>query len=238
MPSSSFFPPIGSRSAFARGRAISAVLALFLAGSAAGLAEPTEGRLTRIIDGDTLSIQVGNAPATFRLWGIDAPEREQAFGEQTAKAVEMLVLRKRVKVEPKSDDRYGRKLAEVYLPDGRSLGSLLVQAGYAWWYRQYAPGAKELERFETEAKAKKRGLWRATKPSAPWEFRKTKAALDARPTPVRTPESRGRHSTRTAPRAQRQPVAAQVYRTNAGKKYHRDGCRYLRKSKISCDEKL
>jgi endonuclease YncB( thermonuclease family) len=33
-------------------------------------------------------------------------------------------------------DRYGRTVAEIILPDGRSLNEEMVKAGLAWWYRQ------------------------------------------------------------------------------------------------------
>jgi endonuclease YncB( thermonuclease family) len=56
-------------------------------------------------------------------------------------------------------DRYGRTVADVILPDGRNLNHELVKAGYAWWYRKYAPHDRELERLEEEARGAKRGLW-------------------------------------------------------------------------------
>lgn len=36
--------------------------------------------------------------------------------------------------------RYGRRLAEVLLPDGRSLNQELIKAGLAWWFRKYSKG--------------------------------------------------------------------------------------------------
>src|SRR5262249_60900260 len=42
--------------------------------------------------------------------------------------------------------RYGRTVADVILPDGRSLNRELVAEGMAWWYRTYAPGDRGLER--------------------------------------------------------------------------------------------
>ncbi len=45
-------------------------------------------------------------------------------------------------------DRYGRTVGEVLLPDGRSLNRELVKAGFAWWYRRYAPDDETLEQLE------------------------------------------------------------------------------------------
>ena len=51
-----------------------------------------------------------------------------------------------------------------------------VSVGLAWWYRQYAreklPEDRQRYEFaETEARAKKAGLWAEKEPMPPWEFR-------------------------------------------------------------------
>jgi endonuclease YncB( thermonuclease family) len=43
-----------------------------------------------------------------------------------------------VTVDSDERDRYGRLVAEVRLPDGRSLNQELVRAGYAWRFRRYS----------------------------------------------------------------------------------------------------
>ncbi|MCK9377609.1 MAG: thermonuclease family protein [Syntrophobacterales bacterium] len=47
-------------------------------------------------------------------------------------------MSKEVTVVAQKKDRYGRTLGYVILPDGRNLNRELVQAGYAWWYRQFS----------------------------------------------------------------------------------------------------
>ncbi len=37
-------------------------------------------------------------------------------------------------------DKYGRMLADVLLVDGTNVNHTLVQDGWCWWYRKYAPG--------------------------------------------------------------------------------------------------
>jgi hypothetical protein len=76
-----------------------------------------------------------------------------------------------VHVRPRDTDRYGRTVAEVILPDGRSLNHELVRAGLAWWYRTYAPADDVLARLEHEAKTAGRGLWAQPDPTPPWEWR-------------------------------------------------------------------
>ena len=57
------------------------------------------------------------------------------------------------------------------LPDGRVLNQELVKAGFAWWYRRYAPDDETLVQLEREAREAKRGLWADPDPLPPWEWR-------------------------------------------------------------------
>ena len=76
-----------------------------------------------------------------------------------------------MKIHKRETDRYGRTVAKVVLPDGRSLNQELVRQGLAWWYRQYAPHDQILAGLEAEARAAKRGLWSERNPVPPWEWR-------------------------------------------------------------------
>ena len=60
------------------------------------------------------------------------------------------------------------------LPDGRNLNREIVKAGFAWWFRKYAPKDKELEALESEARAAKCGLWADPHPVPPWDYRALK----------------------------------------------------------------
>jgi endonuclease YncB( thermonuclease family) len=110
--------------------------------------------------------------AKVRLYGIDTPERKQAFGTRARQVASELAFRQTVTVRVRDVDRYGRLVAEVLLPDGRSLNHELVRAGLAWWYRQYARNDTALAQLEAEARAAKRGLWSDPQPLAPWTWRK------------------------------------------------------------------
>ncbi len=67
-------------------------------------------------------------------------------------------------------DRYGRTVGVVLLPDGRSLNRELVRAGFAWMYRRYA-NDQSLNDLEEEARVAGRGLWADRNPIPPWEWR-------------------------------------------------------------------
>jgi endonuclease YncB( thermonuclease family) len=107
-----------------------------------------------------------------RLHGVDMPEKAQAFGTRARQFASELAFQKTVTVRVRDTDRYGRLVAEVILPDGRSLNHELVRAGMAWWYRQYARSDATLAQLEAAAKAAKRGLWSDPHAVAPWEWRK------------------------------------------------------------------
>jgi endonuclease YncB( thermonuclease family) len=69
-------------------------------------------------------------------------------------------------------DKYGRTLADVLLLDGTNVNQTLVEGGWCWWYRKYAPGDTVLEGVEKEARAGRKGLWQDPYPIPPWQWRK------------------------------------------------------------------
>ena len=166
--------------------------------------QPLAGKVVSIADGDTLTLLVGTTQHRIRLNGIDAPESTQAFGTKSKQAIADKVFGKDVTVKWATRDKYKRILGDVYLGD-RWINHEMVAEGYAWHYIQYSTDAK-LAAAEKQAKEKKVGLWADAKPIPPWEFRRGKADPDA------DPDS--------------------VFVTASGKKYHRDGCKFIAKSKI------
>jgi endonuclease YncB( thermonuclease family) len=133
------------------------------------------GKVTAITDGDSIKVLHEKTEVTIRLAGIDCPELGQAFGQQAKKQTSKLSFGKMVTVQAKGKDRYGRTLADVILPGGRSLNQELVRSGYAWWYRKYSKD-ESLGKLEAEAREQKRGLWSDAKPTAPWDWRAARRA--------------------------------------------------------------
>ena len=95
-------------------------------------------RVIGISDGDTLTVLRGRTQARIRLHGIDAPETGQDYGSRAKQVASDLAFGKIVTVRPVEEDRYGRTVAEVILPDGRSMNREMVGRGAAWWYRAYS----------------------------------------------------------------------------------------------------
>src|SRR5207247_5883541 len=97
-------------------------------------AEQFTGKVVGISDGDTISVLREGKAVKVRLYGVDAPEKAQAFGTQARKFTGDLVFQRDVTVVVHTTDRYGRLVGDVLLPDGLSLTQELVKAGLAWWY--------------------------------------------------------------------------------------------------------
>ncbi len=132
--------------------------------------EEFAGRVIRILDGDTIEVLHNRSPERIRLAEIDAPEKSQPFGTRARQFAAELAFNQTVTVRPHDRDRYGRTVAEIILPDGRSLNRELVRNGFAWHYRRYSSD-QTLEALEQEARDNRRGLWHDLHPVPPWEFR-------------------------------------------------------------------
>lgn len=132
---------------------------------------PLLGPVVAISDGDTLTVLVDQRPVKIRLWGIDTPEKAQAYGARAKVALSDLTFGKQVSVDVRDIDRYGRSVGWVTVA-GRPVNLALVQLGMAWWFQRYAPRATDLQAAEAQARAAKLGLWADADAQPPWEFRK------------------------------------------------------------------
>ena len=132
--------------------------------------------LVRVVDGDTIRVDLDSGPITIRLHGIDTPERKQLLGAAATKALRSFVEGQALEIEPvEQNDGYGRMVAKV-LVQGDDINARMVETGYAWAYRQYLrhePGDERYCRLEAEARAAGRGVWVGASGDwqPPWFFR-------------------------------------------------------------------
>src|SRR5437667_11457485 len=136
------------------------------------------GRVVGISDGDTIKVMHNGKAEKIRLYGIDCPEKGQAFGQRAKQFTSAMVFGKTVTIQEHGQDMYGRTVGDVILLDGRVLNRELVAAGFAWWYRRYTTHDSTLARLEEDARAKKRGLWADPSPVPPWCYRKRQKGRD------------------------------------------------------------
>ena len=115
-----------------------------------------------VTDGDTL--RCGGVP--IRLLLIDAPEMDQGqWGEVAKDALQSLVAvgtRLYLEYDLERKDRYGRKLAYLYLEDGRLVNKELLRMGVAL-VSVYPPNVKYVDQFrevQEEAVRREVGLWK------------------------------------------------------------------------------
>ena len=132
-----------------------------------------QGKVVKVIDGDTFDLLDANKTTRIRLFGIDSPERGQAFNKRAKAFTDSLVAGKQIRVVVRDTDRYGRTVGDAYLSDGTHVNAEIVRAGYAWQFRQYSTDP-EISRLEQAARSKRLGLWEDQHAIPPWEFRKGK----------------------------------------------------------------
>ena len=135
----------------------------------------------KVSDGDTLNVQkvengkfVGEI-VKIRMFGIDAPEKTQDYGNESKQALEKLISGKTLEIEEKNRDRYGRTVAVVYA-DGKNVNEEMVKAGNAWWYQEYDKNDTRMQAYQENAKKNKLGLFGKRGYIEPWNYRREKKA--------------------------------------------------------------
>lgn len=133
-------------------------------------AHPQAARVVRVVDGDTLVVQMGDEQEKVRIVGIDAPETVdprkpvQCFGPEASAEMKLLASGKEVTLESKPDedhDKYNRLLRYVFI-GGKDIGAQMIREGYAYSYNYFPhPRLQEYKALEAEAKREERGLWKA-----------------------------------------------------------------------------
>jgi micrococcal nuclease len=149
-------------------RSLAFVLATLLAMATAGAGQTLTATVVRVVDGDTIRVDLGGHTEKVRYIGMDTPEihhptRGEEPGGRAATAVNRrLVEGKTVRLEldVRQRDRYGRLLAYVYVGE-MMVNAELVRLGYAQ-VMTVPPNVKHASLFVTlqrEAREAGRGLW-------------------------------------------------------------------------------
>jgi endonuclease YncB( thermonuclease family) len=132
-----------------------------------------QGYVVQVLDGDSLRVKRGSEIIEIRLYGVDCPEWGQEYGNKAKRYTKKKIYRKKVNVEPKDIDRYGRVVALVGSA-GNLINKDLVRDGRAWVYTRYCreqPFCMELEQLQVKAQKEKKGLWGTDNPVSPWQWK-------------------------------------------------------------------
>ena len=174
----------------------------------------TAYKVVKVIDGDTVKLNYNGKVTNFRLIGVDTPETAhphepvEAFGKEASEFTRNLLLGESVylRFDVEQKDMYGRQLAHLYrAPDGLFVNLEIVRQGYGHTYTHFPFKHMELFRhYGDRARIAAKGLYRDDA-SAQSDI---SSMVDTK-------------------------SESQVYVTRTGKKYHRDGCLSLSKSKIA-----
>jgi endonuclease YncB( thermonuclease family) len=150
--------------------AVASLLALFMVVAPARAAD-FNGEVIRVLDGDTIEVLHEKKAERIRLYGIDCPEKGQAFGQKAKQATSSLLFGKDVRIESHGRDKHRRTLGTVFDGD-LNVNQELVKEGWCWWFRKFVPKDQTLKQFEQEAKEAKKGLWTDPNPVPPWLYRR------------------------------------------------------------------
>jgi micrococcal nuclease len=150
--------------------AVVSLLALLMVVAPATAAD-FKAEVIRVLDGDTIEVLHEKKPERVRLYGIDCPEKGQAFGQKAKQATSSLLFSKEVRIESHGRDKHRRMLGTVFDGD-LNVNQVLVKEGWCWWFRKFVPKDQTLKQFEQEAKDAKKGLWADPNPVPPWLYRR------------------------------------------------------------------
>ncbi|MBI5288282.1 MAG: thermonuclease family protein [Chloroflexi bacterium] len=117
----------------------------------------------RIVDGDTIHVEIEGRDETVRFYGIDTPERgDPCFAEATERTRQLVASRAALRPDARERDRYDRLLRYVYTPEGLSVDAILIAEGYARAWRDDGALRAPLIALEDLSRAYRRGcLWSA-----------------------------------------------------------------------------
>jgi micrococcal nuclease len=131
-----------------------------------------EARVVRVVDGDTIRVELDGEEYRLRYIGMDTPETVRPgtpvewMGPEATEANRRLVEGRSVVLEKdvSETDRFGRLLRHVWVREGDGwllVGLELLRQGYAQ-VTTYPPDVKYVELFleaQREAREAGRGLW-------------------------------------------------------------------------------
>lgn len=128
-------------------------------------------KVVKVVDGDTIDVNIDNKIERIRLIGINTPESVdprrpvECLGIEASNKAKELLSDKEVYLESDSSqddrDKYGRLLRYVWTKEGLFYNLEIIKLGFAYEYTYIVPYKfqEEFKKAEETARTNKIGLW-------------------------------------------------------------------------------
>jgi micrococcal nuclease len=142
---------------------------LSLCTSQQALSAPYE--LIQVYDGDTVKLRDADGAFKLRITDIDAPERNQAYGKKSRRALTQLCKGRDILVTAQLTgmDKYQRYLGRLQC-NQIDASIYLTERGLAWHNSKYSSDVS-IYQAQRQAQFNKIGLWQEPNPIPPWVWR-------------------------------------------------------------------
>ena len=97
-----------------------------------------QSRVRYVVDGDSLYLE--NHEPQIRLWGVDAPERNESGYDRARNTLTGLALDQSVRCDIVDTDKYQRSVARCFLADGQEINRMMIESGAAKEYLRFTQG--------------------------------------------------------------------------------------------------
>ncbi len=133
--------------------------------------QPGYYKIIKVVDGDTINVEIDGKPKAVRLIGINSPELYdrrkpvECFAVEASNKAKELLTGKTVKLESDPSqgdkDKYNRLLRYVFLEKEINFNKMMVAQGFAFEYTYATPYKyqAEFKEAQKEAEENKMGLW-------------------------------------------------------------------------------
>lgn len=97
-----------------------------------------QSRVRHVVDGDSLYLE--NHEPQIRLWGVDAPERNESGYDRARNTLTGFALSQSVRCDIVDTDKYQRSVARCFLADGQEINRMMIDSGAAKEYLRFTQG--------------------------------------------------------------------------------------------------
>jgi len=95
-----------------------------------------QGQCRHVVDGD--SLYIAGQDTQVRLWGVDAPERDESGYQKAKQALAKLALKQNVYCATQDIDKYDRIVARCFLESGEEINQMLLASGVSQEYCRFS----------------------------------------------------------------------------------------------------